>query len=113
MTTGRPVLASWCRKLWVLWIVVSFSSTIPSFSIPPNLGRGCQVLPLAYLSGLSLLKRQFRQERSGTASGDANYIALSENSSSRLFFEVGEDEGDDGDPMDSEKVEIIHGKANP
>lgn len=24
VTTGRPVLASWCRKLWVLWIVVSF-----------------------------------------------------------------------------------------
>lgn len=90
VTTGRPVLASWCRKLWVLWIVV---------------------LPLAYLSGLSLLQRQFRQERSGIASGDANYIALSENSSSRLF-EVGEDEGDDGE-MDLEKVEIIHGKASP
>ena len=112
MTTGRPVLASWCRKLWVLWIVVSFSSTIPPFSIPPNLRGGCQVLPLAYLSGLSLLKRQFRQERSGAASGDANYIALSENSSSRLF-EVGEDEGDDDDPMDSEKLEIIHGEASP
>ena len=76
------------------------------------MGRGCQVLPLAYLSGLSLLKRQFRQERSGAASGDANYIALSENSSSRLF-EVGEDEGDDDDPLDSEKLEIIHGEASP
>jgi hypothetical protein len=91
--------------------VVSFPSTIPPFSIPPNLRRGCQVLPLAYLSGLSLLKRQFRQERSGTASGDANYIALHENSSA--LFEVGEDEGEDGDPMDSEKMDIIHGKASP
>ena len=92
--------------------MVSFSSTIPPppFSFPLNLGRGCQVLPLAYLSGLSFLKRQFRQERSGIASGDANYIALFENSSSRLL-EVGEDEGDD--PMDSEKIEIIHGKASP
>lgn len=76
-----------------------------------------QVLPLLYLAGLTLLPRQFRQERAGglnshnarvPADGEGSYVPLDDrdrdhggreteetSSSTRLLFEVGRDEEGD------------------
>lgn len=72
-----------------------------------------QVLPLLYLAGLTLLPRQFRQERAGgldphtrlPLDGEGSYVPLHDrdngreteeaSSSTRLLFEVGRDEEGD------------------
>ncbi|KAK7466905.1 hypothetical protein VKT23_003969 [Stygiomarasmius scandens] len=57
LTTGHDV-ARWCHILWNVWGLA---------------------LPVAYLAGLTLLKRQFHQEASGLSptSTPKHYLALS------------------------------------
>ena len=67
------------------------------FFFPP------QIIPFLYLAGLSLLPRQFRQERANADASDPTYAPLSDDiqlaeSSTRLLFENPED--DDGDVED-------------
>lgn len=46
-----------------------------------------QTMPLAYLAGLSLVPRQFYQERQHIMPGSINYIALSDGADSPLLFD--------------------------
>ncbi|KAJ3529645.1 hypothetical protein NMY22_g8908 [Coprinellus aureogranulatus] len=94
------MFAKWYHKVWAVWGIV---------------------LPFLYLSGLTLLPRQFKQERAGgldtrnRAGGEGSYVALAErdgngreteeaSSSTRLLFEVGrDDEGDEEEREDLKK----------
>lgn len=52
-----------------------------------------QIVPLAYIAGLSLVPRQFYQERQQTMPGGINYIALSDGANSPLLPDGAQDEG--------------------
>ncbi|KAG5732814.1 hypothetical protein E4T56_gene2850 [Termitomyces sp. T112] len=55
MFTGDSHIAHWCHMLWKIWVVA---------------------LPVAYLTGMLLLRRQFFQERLGMTPGVTTYIPL-------------------------------------
>ncbi|KAJ3531971.1 hypothetical protein NMY22_g7934 [Coprinellus aureogranulatus] len=93
------MFAKWYHKVWAVWGIV---------------------LPFLYLSGLTLLPRQFKQERAGgldtiNRAGEGSYVPLAEresntreteeaSSSTRLLFEVGrDDEGDEEEREDLKK----------
>ncbi|KAF7777503.1 hypothetical protein Agabi119p4_3575 [Agaricus bisporus var. burnettii] len=65
--TGRDPLDDWCHDLWLAWTVV---------------------LPVAYIAGLSLLPRQFYQERMQVMPGGSFYVAL-DRADSPLLSEAG------------------------
>ncbi|RXW24173.1 hypothetical protein EST38_g1673 [Candolleomyces aberdarensis] len=72
----------WYYKVWAIWAAI---------------------IPFLYLAGLSLLPRQFRQERANAGASDSTYAPLSDDiqlaeSSTRLLFENPDD--DDGDVED-------------
>ncbi|KAJ2917608.1 hypothetical protein MD484_g2827, partial [Candolleomyces efflorescens] len=72
----------WYYKVWAIWAAI---------------------IPFLYLVGLSLLRRQFRQERANADASDPTYAPLSDDiqlaeSSTRLLFENPEDDDDVEDP---------------
>jgi len=72
--TGRPPIFSWAHDVWLAWIVA---------------------IPLAYLSGLVLLSRQFHQEQQGEDIGAETYIALSDGSVSPTIHLLSTPEDDE------------------
>ncbi|KAJ7343679.1 hypothetical protein DFH08DRAFT_234655 [Mycena albidolilacea] len=71
MRTGQPDLSHWCHDLWAAWAFI---------------------LPVAYVGGLVLLKRQFAQEKQGRSYADSpegkNYIALAAAAPSPIMFDA-------------------------
>ncbi|KAG6896113.1 hypothetical protein C0992_010254 [Termitomyces sp. T32_za158] len=71
MSAGDSHIAHWCHLLWKIWVIT---------------------LPVAYLAGLVLLRRQFFQERLGMNPGVNNYIPLFPgDSDNRTVFQVSND----------------------
>ncbi|KAJ3572505.1 hypothetical protein NP233_g3037 [Leucocoprinus birnbaumii] len=72
--TSRSPLHAWCHDLWLAWAVI---------------------VPFAYLAGLSLIPRQFYQERQHIMpGGDINYVVLPDSADSPL---LNGEEGQDGE----------------
>ena len=115
----EKLFAKWYHKVWAIWGLVSMRCP-PTYN--PSITYTTQILPLLYLVGLTLIPRQFRQERAGgldTSGGharlpsndDDTYVPLTvhptrreteeASSSTRLLFEsrsqfeVGDDDEDD------------------
>ncbi|KXN82533.1 hypothetical protein AN958_02384 [Leucoagaricus sp. SymC.cos] len=66
--TGRGTLHSWCHDLWLAWSII---------------------VPFAYLAGLSLVPRQFYQERQYIMpGGNINYVVLPDGADSPLLDET-------------------------
>ncbi|GLB35313.1 putative eukaryotic cytochrome b561 [Lyophyllum shimeji] len=71
IATGRSHISHWCHDLWNIWVVV---------------------MPVAYLAGTFLLRRQFYQERYGINPGSSNYLALSPSpGNTDVVFEASDD----------------------
>ncbi|KAF5357917.1 hypothetical protein D9756_001871 [Leucocoprinus leucothites] len=69
--TNRGPLHAWCHDLWLAWVII---------------------VPFAYLAGLSLVPRQFYQERQQIMpGGDINYVALPDGADSPLLNEERQD----------------------
>lgn len=70
--TGRSHVSHWCHDLWNAWVVV---------------------IPVVYLAGTVLLRRQFYQERHGINPGSSNYLALSPGPvNTNVVFEAQDDD---------------------